>query len=187
MHYLDKNIKAPSSGYALAYQTVDTIDSSGLSALSASRSWVLRSLAQEGYATIEINPICIDEALLDSSSQLCESVRSEVVSYVIACILKDCNLHALLRELHNILPFDAVDLIKTSSYEDQGSDFWHRDGCGNRMKLFIPVYIKGDVPPTELFPASHRGSIWPMEWELLRCGLRGPHQQASQRLIEEFY
>lgn len=94
---------------------------------------------------------------------------------------------AFVSSLLNLYRIDEVNYFVNSTQQNVGSDFWHRDGVGHRLKLFIPVDVNGRPPTTDIFPGSHVESCKPFKWEMLRVGINNPSKYKHQDLIENYY
>jgi hypothetical protein len=90
----------------------------------------------------------------------------------------------LLRSMSRRYVIDEVTIFTNSVRINIGSDFWHRDGVGHRIKLFIPVIIHGIPPTTDFFKRSHLLSCHPFAWEMLRIGGSDPDKHEHQSIIE---
>lgn len=177
-------IASPGKSYPLAYKTIDQIDKLILQNMRISANPLIRDLAIKGYSSIDLDLGLSDFRWVEFQEQMLSSISDSQAQMVLHYLTSSRKLKEILQCLYEYIPLDAVDIIKVTNFEDFGSDFWHRDGVGNRIKIFIPLRIQGKVSPTEVFEASHLDSCWPQHWELVRCGKIRPDKDPSQRIID---
>jgi hypothetical protein len=178
-------ISAPTPEYGEVYRDIDSIDSVIIESALKSKSHFLQDLYRSGYSTIAFDRSDLDFSCLCFDRQIASELSNIELDLMLNLISNSRIVCTLLKQISRYLVLDAVDVIRTSSYENAGSDFWHRDGVGNRLKVFIPLNMVGSVPPTQVFPSSHTFSVWPRNWELLRCGQKNSYDDPISTRIEE--
>ncbi len=92
-----------------------------------------------------------------------------------------------LKSISEIYRIDEVTIFTNTVNHNVGSDFWHRDSVGHRLKLFIPILLKGNPPNTEFFRGSHVLTCRPFKWELERIGKTNPNTHLHQETIHNYY
>ena len=181
--------------YKYIYNTIDILGKSTSFSLSNDSSINLQ-LAQNGYSSIHCSVSAVDLLVLNQFSSLrvdIPAVDKSVADHgLFAQMLEKLlalnpKLRAVINKLLLLYSIDEVNVLFAENSVNNGSDFWHRDGVGHRIKILIPIQLHGSPPATELFSGSHLYSCHPMIWEMLRIGEFDPNTKLHQDLISSFY
>lgn len=183
------HIQYPSSLYQSVYNCIDRIANLTRS-FSSSQCDDLHSLYLALYERGFLELSCPEVVVPQSIVSHCQSIHTSFAfaqEFVRQLIERSTHNAMFLSSLLQRYRIDEVNFFVNSYHQNVGSDFWHRDGVGHRLKLFIPVKIVGEPPTTDLFPKSHLLSCRPYNWEMLRVGVDNPSNHAHQSHIEHYY
>lgn len=180
------HIHPPSPSYQTVYDCVDNMaDTTRRKSnyFNFSVESLYSQLHAEGFLVLEsqdilISTYSVNQALSNAS---CDIFANEFLDQLFT---KDRTIGVFLSSLLNFYCVDEVNYFVNSSLQNVGSDFWHRDGVGHRLKLFLPIKIIGQPPTTDIFPKSHLNSCRPFNWEMLRVGIDTPSNHTHQHLLE---
>ena len=187
---------ATSLRYKSVYHILDNVNTFTRNGLIASSNKYVQSLHREGYAVLpfiappatkELSPFFKGSI---KSSQLYDLINQLNLSVldILQEILKLNPLVSMtLQELKSLYVVDEVSVLNAVNSENNGSDFWHRDGSGHRFKVFLPLLLVGDTPNTSVLAKSHHCGSHPMNWEMLRVNQLNPNQHQHQEVIPSLF
>jgi hypothetical protein len=169
--------------YPSIYPIVDSIGEACVHTLHSAKDYYLSKIGLEGFAEIPM------QSHIKQNSQIPvkPNTTKEVISLLTKALSENKGILRLLREMRKIYEIDEVNILCSTTGVNNGSDFWHRDGVGHRIKLFIPIAIEGTPPPTDVFRGSHLESCHPRQWELLRVNQENPNNHDHQNQIQDLF
>jgi len=175
--------------FSQIYSIVDKLGSEGRLFLGHTNEECLQKLSSRGFATlgIERQP---DYSTCDSTSEQTYLTDNRIIDapkLIRKIIRLNPHMSNILRLLCKFYRIDEVNVLTSTSGINNGSDFWHRDGVGHRIKVFIPLYLQGNPPATHIFSSSHLDSCHPMRWEMYRVNQEDPHRQPHQEFIQKHH